>query len=155
MIDLRNEAGTPRHIFDALHREYLFDVDICASHFNAKLPAYLTKDDNSLLLHWEDLRVWCNPEYRAIAPWLSRCDEPIIVAYLLPVRSDRDWWRRYKPAAECHYFVGERPHKRLQFEPPPGITYSSNPYCECLLLFGEGMTPGLEIWRSGRTGERL
>jgi hypothetical protein len=153
--DLRNEAGTPRHIFEVLHAEYRFDVDICASYHNHKLPDYLTEEDNSLALHWGGLRVWCNNPYRDIPAWLAHSHEPILVAYLLPVRTDRMWWQKYKPQAECHYFVGEKPHKRLQFEPPPGVEYSSNPCCECLLIFGEGATPGLEVWRSGLTGARL
>jgi len=86
---------------------------------------------------------------------LAKRGEPTFIAYLLPVRADRLWWKEHKPLAEVHYFVGEKPHRRLQFEAPPGVKYSSNPDSNVLLLFGEGAVPGLEVWRSGLTGERL
>jgi hypothetical protein len=152
---LRNEAGTPWEVFETLHREYRFTIDICATAENAKLPRYLTIEDDALTTDWSGERVWCNPPYRDIPPWLFHATEPELVAYLLPVRSDRRWWRAVKPRFECHYFEGEKPHRRMEFIPPPGIVYSSNPMCMCLLLFGEGTTPGLECFRSGLTGERL
>ena len=155
MSELRNEAGTPWEIFETLHREYRFDVDICAKEHNAKLESYFTPEDNSLSLHWGGLRVWCNPPFASIPPWLEHAGEGIFTAYFLPARSDREWWREWKPRAECHYLIGEKPHKRPQFIPPPGITYSSNSMCLCLFLFGEGCTPGEERYRSGMTGERL
>lgn len=151
----RQQAGTPALLFKTLQEEYSFDCDICACDHNAKLSAYLTKEDDALSSSWEGLRVWCNPPYNNIPVWLAHAPEPVVVAYLLPARTDRWWWRRWKPLSECHYFVGEKPHARVAFEPPPGITYSSNPDCNVLLLFGEGTTPGAEVWRSGRTGERL
>ncbi len=152
---LRQQAGTPRHIFDVLHREYRFTVDICASHWNHKLDRYVTEEEDALSVTWEGERPFCNPVYDYIPPWLAKHAEPILVCYLLPVRADRLWWKEYKPLTECHYFVGEKPHKRLQFDAPPGIVYSQNTGANCLFLFGEGCTPGLEVWRSGLTGERL
>lgn len=155
MGELRNQAGTPQALFDLLHAEYAFDVDVCAVEHNHKLPDYFTPEDDSLALDWSGLRVWCNPPYDNITPWLEHSTQPIFVAYFLPVRADRFWWQRWKPLAEVHYFVGEKPHKRIQFVAPPGIEYSSNSASNVLLLFGEGATPGLEVWRSGLTGERL
>lgn len=151
----RQEAGTPRHIFEVLHAEYGFTIDVCASDLNHKLPTYLTREDDCLSCSWAGERAWCNPTFDNIPPFLAHAEEPELVCYLLPVRADREWWRRWKPLAECHYFIGEKPHKRLQFEPPPGVEYSSNSMSNCLFLFGDGTTPGLELYRSGLTGERL
>lgn len=152
---LRQSAGTPPDLFDALHREYGFTVDICASDHNHKLPAYHTEGSLDGVYRWLGERVWCNPPYIDIPSWLAYCSAPIFSAYLLPARTDRDWWRRYKPLAECHYFVGQAPYRRIQFVAPPGVEFSSNPDCNALLLFGRGAVPGLEVWRSGRTGERV
>jgi site-specific DNA-methyltransferase (adenine-specific) len=151
----RQEAGTPRPLFAVLHSEYGFTVDVCALPHNAKLPVYLTPEDDSLSASWAGERAWCNSPYDNIPAWLDHALEPIVAVYLLPVRTDREWWRRWKPLAEVHYFVGEKPHKRLQFEAPPGIKYSSNPDCNCLFCFGKGFTPTRERWRSGATGELL
>jgi hypothetical protein len=153
--DPKQCAGTPKDLFKVLHDEYKFDVDVCANADNFKLEPYMTIQDDSLKEDWSGLRVWCNSPYKDIPAWLEHSHEPDLVAYLLPVRSDREWWRKYKPLCECHYFVGERPHKRIQFEPPPGVTYSSNPDCHVLFIFGEEIEAGKEVWRSGKTGKRL
>lgn len=157
----RQEAGTPQALFATLHAEYRFTIDVCASHHNAKLHWYLTEKDDCLKRHWcglqgrTHIRIWCNPPYGNIPAFLAHAFEPEFSCYLLPVRTDRIWWMNWKPKAETHWFVGEKPHRRIQFEPPPGITYSSNPSCHCLFLFGKECIPGKEVWRSGRTGERL
>lgn len=153
--ELRQCAGTPKYLFRRLHEEYRFDIDICANEFNAKLPVWVGEEENSLFYTWEGYRVWCNPPYNKIPYWLYKCQEPEFIAYLLPVRADRIWWMRFKPMAECHYFVGESPHQRVQFVPPPGIKYSANNGANVLLLFGKDTEPGKEVWRSGRTGERI
>ena len=161
------EAGTPRGLFDQLHYEYWFTVDVCAVEHNAKLTPHLGPPAyNSLIMHWGDLsgyggqlprivRAWCNPPYDNIPAWLAHALEPMIAVYLLPARTDREWFRRWKPLAEVHWFVSEKPHRRLQFEPPPGLRYSSNPDCHMLMCFGKDFTPGLERWRSGKTYELL
>ena len=153
--EVRNEAGTPPEIFGPLHRDFRFTVDACAVGHNAKLPAYLTPEDDALDADWSGERVWCNPPFRNIPAFLAHALEPVLAVYLLPVRSDRLWWMQWKPLAEVHWYVGQAPHRRIQYVPPPGVRYSSNPACECLMCFGERFRPGQERWRSGRTGELL
>jgi len=151
----RQQAGTPQDLFNVLDAEYRFTIDVCASEHNAKVGTYLTREDNALDADWVGERVFCNPLFDDIGAWLDHAMEPIIAVYLLPVRTDRLWWKKAKPWAEVHWFVGEKPHRRIQFVPPPGVKYSSNPDCNCLLCFGEEFTKGLEVWRSGLTGERI
>lgn len=152
--DARQLAGTPIEIFRRLDDEYNFTVDVCACPHNKKLRRYITREDNALDLSWAGERVYCNPPYLVIPLWLAKRHEPVLSCYLLPARTDRFWWR-LKSEGECHYFVGETPETRVQFEAPPGIKYSSNPDCNVLLLFGKGIRPGREAWRSGRDGRRL
>jgi hypothetical protein len=164
----RQEAGTPRGLFEQLHSECLFTVDICATAHNAKLSRYVSPREDALITAWnaegiswllnepcrnKAERVWCHPPYDDIPRWLVHALEPEIAVYLLPARTDREWFRQWKPLAEVHWFVGEKPHRRLQFEPPPGCTYSSNPDSHLLMCFGPGFAAGLESWRSGRTYE--
>lgn len=154
----RQEAGTPRRIFDVLHREYRFTIDVCAVEHNAKLPLFWSPADDALTRNWGGVRAWCNPEFGDIAPWLEHALEPELACYLLPAdRTGREWWRIHKPRAEVHYFRSEGDdHCRIEYVPPPGVVYKNKCGFEsCLFLFGLGMQPGLEIWRSGRTGERL
>lgn len=171
----RQEAGTPRHIFEALHAEYRFNRDACAVEHNAKLRRFWTPADDALSKHWgwqlpsghamgpfvnrdTSVRAWCNPPFEDIGPWLEHALEPELACYLLPAdRTGREWWQTWKPRAEVHYFRSEGDdHCRIEYVAPPGVTYKSRCGFEsCLFLFGQGCTPGLEVWRSGRTGERL
>lgn len=151
----RNEAGTPQLLFDNLCGEYRFTIDVCASKSNAKLLTYWSISNNGLLLPWDGYRAWCNPPYMDIQPWLEKSVEASFSVYLLPSRTDRLWWKDWKPRAECHYLVGQKPHQRPQFEAPPGVTYSSNPMSLVLFLFGAGATAGHEAYRSGIDGRRL
>ena len=155
MSEERNEAGTPWVLFNTLHREYCFDLDVCATPLNAKLKIYWTKEENALTKSWGNRRVFCNPPFADIRPWLEHAPEPDFICFVLPVRSDRWWWKRWKPLAECHYLIGEKPERRPQFVPPPGIQYSSNPLSMCLFLFGQNTIPGRESYRSGKDGRRL
>lgn len=151
----RNEAGTPPLLFATLHAEYRFTVDCCAVKHNAKLARYWSPGDNGLAMPWRGERVWCNPPWRDIPPWLERHHEADRAVYLLPARTDREWWRRHKRHAECHYFVGQSPHQRPQMVPPPGVRFSSNPMSLVLFVFGAGATAGHEVWRSGVDGKRF
>ena len=87
-LGVRQEAGTPQKLFDVLHAEYSFDVDVCALPHNAKLPEFITPNEDALSLHWGGMRVWCNPPYKDIPNWLAHSSEPSFVAFLLPVRTD-------------------------------------------------------------------
>ena len=153
--DRRQTWGTPQALFDVLHAEYHFTVDACASPYNRKLDRYWSRDDDAFAQEVSGERLWCNPPYRDVPSWIELCSGAQFAALLLPVRSDREWWREWKPKCEVHYFVGEAPERRIQFVPPPGVEQSSNPGIYCLLLIGDGATPGLEVYRSGKDGRRM
>lgn len=151
MVDeARQAAETPDEVFEVLHKEYGFTVDVAASEVNHKLPAFMSKEENALACSWAGERVWCNPPYVDIDPWLEHALEPEFAAFLLPVRSFNVWWAKWKKFAECHWFIG-----RMNFKPPAGVKYSTTPFPVCLLLFGKGITPGAEAFRDAQTGERI
>lgn len=153
--DLRQTWGTPQGLFDVLHAEYHFTVDCCASPYNHKLDRFWTREDDAFAQDVSGERLWCNPPSRDVPAWINLCAGASFAALLLPVRSDREWWRIWKPLTEVHYFIGESPHRRIQFVAPPGVKPSSNPGSYCLFLLGAGVRPGVECYRSGLTGERL
>ena len=42
--------------------------------------------------------VWCNPPYSSVDQWIAKCareGQHVPVAALVPVRSDRPWWRDF------------------------------------------------------------
>ena len=63
---------TPQHVFDAL--DIRFDLDVCAPPGGSHtVPAdnYLTQLEDGLLAPWHG-RVWMNPPYSNVTPWVSK-----------------------------------------------------------------------------------
>jgi phage N-6-adenine-methyltransferase len=74
-----------------------FDLDVAANNDNAVAPTWYTLNDDGLEGVWSG-RVWCNPPYSDIRPWVEkacrsarRCD---VIAMLLPAnRTEQAWWQ--------------------------------------------------------------
>jgi phage N-6-adenine-methyltransferase len=95
--DVDDRATTPE-LFDPLHERFGFTVDVCALPHNAKLPRYFTPDDDGLAQSWAGERVWCNPPYSSIEPWVVKAwdSEADLVVMLLPAnRTEQVWWQRH------------------------------------------------------------
>lgn len=99
-----DEFWTPKPLFDALNAEFRFTVDAASSHENAKLPRHWTPAENGLDQSWRHERVWCNPPYSEIYPWVKkawravtagRSDVAELVVMLLPAWTDRAWWSEF------------------------------------------------------------
>jgi phage N-6-adenine-methyltransferase len=62
-----DEWATPQDTFDAMHREFQFDVDLAASQENTKCEEFYSIEKSALAAHWaEDFPDgigWCNPPY--------------------------------------------------------------------------------------------
>jgi site-specific DNA-methyltransferase (adenine-specific) len=58
-----NVWATPQEFFDALDREFRFELDVCALPDNAKCPRYFTPDDDGLAQSWAPAVCWMNPPY--------------------------------------------------------------------------------------------
>lgn len=123
--------ATPQDLFDALHREFRFTVDVAASRENAKLPRFYTVDDDGLSQVWSGERVWCNPPYgRAIADWMRKAYESsregATVVLLVPSRTDTAWWHDYAEKGEVRFLRG-----RLRF----GGAKNAAPFPNVLVIF--------------------
>lgn len=91
------EWATPPEVFQPLHREFNFTVDVCATPLNAKLPYYWTEVDNGLAQDWSNERAWMNPPYgREVYAWTKKAREEAatgaLVVGLLPASTDLQWW---------------------------------------------------------------
>lgn len=132
--DTRQAWATPRPLFESLHARFRFTVDACAVAWNAKLPLYWSPQDNGLLMPWGGERVWCNPPYDDIAPWVALGPDAELAVYLLPARVDQQWFHRaLRQGARVEFVEG-----RVAFTPPPGVAESSNREPSILLIFGGG-----------------
>lgn len=105
------EWATPPEVFDPLHREFGFTVDVCATPQNAKVSRFWTEADNGLVQDWRGERVWMNPPYgREVYAWTEKAANSgaEIVVGLLPASTDLEWWHRdvVRVGAEVRYIRG-------------------------------------------------
>lgn len=94
-----DEWATPQDFFDALHKEFDFQIDLAASPENAKCSVFYTKETSALDVDWHMeaahvTRGWLNPPYSrglcakfiAKAAAERRCG--FLTVMLLPARTD-------------------------------------------------------------------
>lgn len=150
-IDAVDDRRTPQELFDRLHAEFNFTIDVAASRENAMLPRYRSIADDGLARYdgWIGERVWCNPPYSDIRPWVVQAMGAIglgcqLVVMLLPSnRTDQPWWQDY-----VEPFRDGRAHLRhvglttrflrgrIRFTRPGGepLTKHDRPLFGCVLL---------------------
>lgn len=84
--------------FAPLHERFRFTIDAAASPSNARLERYWTREDDALKQPWTGERVWCNPPYSDIEPWVVKANEEWlteVTVMLLPAnRCEQGWWQR-------------------------------------------------------------
>lgn len=99
-----DDRQTSPETFDPLNRRFDFTLDVAALPHNAKCERYLTPEDDGLTCPWGGERVWCNPPYTAIEPWLEKAWSewrsgsrgPKLIVMLLPAnRTEQGWWQRH------------------------------------------------------------
>lgn len=82
------EWPTPKGVYDSLHREFDFTLDPC--------PVDAAEDGlATLFTPWSGHRVFVNPPYcRQIGKWIERAPEADLAVYLIPARTDVQWFHR-------------------------------------------------------------
>jgi len=116
------EWGTPGGVYQALNREFRFDLDPC--------PLGGTEDGlATLFMSWEGRRIFCNPPYDQIGKWLARWRESEVSVYLIPARTDTRWFHDIilPHASEIRFIRG-----RLKF----GGAKNSAPFPSMIVIFG-------------------
>lgn len=146
--EVDNLATTPE-MFGQLHDRFRFTIDVAALPHNAKMPRFFTPERDGLAQSWAGERVWCNPPYSSIEPWVNKAwDEwghgrAELVVMLLPAnRTEQGWWqRRVEPFRDDEYGL------RVEFLPgrPRFIKHGYDrvepnqrpPFGCCLLIWGQ------------------
>ena len=91
-----DERATPPELFAAFDQRFAFTVDAAALAYNAKLPRYWTPDDDGLAQDWTGERVWCNPPFSNLEPWVRKASASgaDLVVMLAPAnRTQLGWWQ--------------------------------------------------------------
>jgi len=126
-----DEWATPQWLFDALHREFAFTLDPCATRENAKCARFFTREDDGLAQDWRGEVVFMNPPYgAAIGRWMQKAfesaDGGATVVCLVPARTDTAWWHRYAMTGEVRLLRG-----RLKF----GNANNCAPFPSAIVIF--------------------
>lgn len=92
-----DDRATVGEVFDPLHARYGFTIDVAAAAHNTKLPRFYDRSTDGLAQSWSSERVWCNPPYSAIEPWVAKAwteQTAELVVMLLPAnRTEQRWWQ--------------------------------------------------------------
>lgn len=112
--DSIDDRETPPCVFDPLHAEFGFTLDVAASHFNKKCMQYCTtqgmfyaepgpilytqvSESNGLEVPWDGHRVWDNPPFSNLRIWTEKhWDDPAEMScLLLPAnRQEQPFWQK-------------------------------------------------------------
>lgn len=147
-LDTVDERLTPDKVFSPLHAKWKFTLDSAASDRNAKCADYFTLERSGLVHSWGSHRVWCNPPYSNIRPWVEKAIEEVqrdcpIVVMLLPAnRTEQKWWqelvepRRDQDWREDFILGTEFLPGRINFGVPgnEGASYKTSAPFGCVLL---------------------
>lgn len=137
-----DEWSTPQEFFDALDREFEFDIDAAASAENHKCRVwYGDKIDALALESWASVpcSVFMNPPYSKCYDFMDKAYEEAAkgctVVCLVPSRTDTRWWHHfvwdaatnaYRQGVEVRFVKG-----RLKF----GNSKNSAPFPSVVVIF--------------------
>lgn len=112
--------STPDNIFEQLHDEFGFNLDVCASDWNHKCANYYTIADDALSRDWDGV-IWMNPPYSQCGIWMKKAHEEsqkgATIVCLIPGRTETVWFHDYCLDAEVRFVKG-----RIHFTDEEGKT---------------------------------
>lgn len=117
--------ATPGTVYEELDKEFGFTLDPCPLDPEGGLPLF---GENGLEKSWAGQRVFCNPPYSNIGPWLAKAREAEVAVFLVPSRTDTSWWHELvMPSANDIRFI----RGRLRF----GSATNSAPFPSVVLVY--------------------
>lgn len=147
-----DDRQIPKEVFNQFHARFKFTVDAAASCHNALLPRFWTKHTDGLLQPWEGERVWCNPPYSRIRPWVEKAAklEADIAVMLLPAnRTEQAWWQDIiEPLREDGTVHVEFLRGRMRFIAALDTQIRPNqrpPFGVCLVIFQRRKNPRIKL----------
>lgn len=138
MSSAKDDWETPPAFFDLVNAEFRFALDVCATAKNTKCPRFFSPEEDGLSRDWWG-PAWMNPPYgSAVVPWLHKAaaeslKQRILVACLVPARTDTKWWwSTALRAREIRFLKG-----RIKFIGGP----SGAPFPSALVIFDGSTAP--------------
>ena len=141
-----DEWYTPQTLVRSLGK---FDLDPCAGPCNHAVEN-IRRPDCGLSIKWKG-RVWLNPPYLEISPWLERMIDHNNGILIVNARPETNWFQNTARYATSLFF----PKGRIKFERPGGGS-KNPPVGSCLMSFGtrnataliRSELPGLFVWQN-------
>lgn len=145
-----DDRALPQDIFNELNKRFRFTVDVAAAQHNAKLERFYDRGNCGLSRSWAGERVYCNPPYSNITPWVVKAwrevDAELIVMLLPANRTGQAWWQKHVERFR------DRWNSRLRVEFLPGrirflkpgrsvVGPNERPLFGCALLIFEQSAP--------------
>jgi phage N-6-adenine-methyltransferase len=118
---------TPRGLFDELHREFGFTLDGASEPGNGLLPLASTAESP---IDWTGHRVFCNPPWSNIRPFVEQAPTAELAVFLVPARTNVAWFHRALDLGATPRFFQGRP----RFELPEHAGKGHNSPVDCVLL---------------------
>lgn len=141
-----DDRATVAEVFEPLNARFgPFTVDVAAAAHNTKCDRYWSRLDDGLSKSWAGERVWCNPPYSSIGPWVAKAWREVAaetIAMLLPAnRTEQRWWQdmvephrdRAGSVLRVEFMAG-----RLRFLKPGQTLVRADerpPFGSCLLIW--------------------
>ena len=123
--DRKQDWCTPPSLFNPLHARFQFTLDGAAREDNALLPRYSSPDKPR---SWVAERVFCNPPWSDIPPFVERAATADVAVLLVPARTNAKWFHRALAlGAKAEFFLGR----------PRFVGAKSGSPVDCLLLVWE------------------
>ena len=133
--------------FARFNNRFRFTIDAAAAPHNARLPRYWTRKENALVQPWRGERVWCNPPYSDIRPWVEKAwhehnlGAELIVMLLPANRTEQRWWQLLiEPARRGGEVAVEFLAGRMRFIMPGQTEVGPNqrpPFGCCIVIWGD------------------
>ncbi len=138
-----DERLTPDPLFQSLHAEFGFTIDLAASAENAKCARFFTREDDALSRSWGIENCWLNHPWSQTPAWVEKAwrealaGTPLIVMLLPDNRTHQPFWQtlvepfretsltgvqlraRFLPGRQ-HYGTPEDPQARRRRRPKHG-----------------------------------
>lgn len=167
-----DERFTPDSVFNPLHEEFGFTLDVAATAANARCPAFLTKADNALISSWARHNAWCNHPWSQTPAWVEKAWRevvlgcPLIVVLMPDNRTHQRFWQTLvEPFREKVLHIEDGSVSlttrflpgRQHFGTPvdPQAKRRARPKHGCVLLIFRHIEPVLELVSGHREAPQL
>lgn len=155
--DRDNAWLTPTALLPAIRKVLggQIGLDPCTELDNpTKARRFYTAADDGLRMPWRAKRIFCNPPYSPVSPWIYKCMEAAKVgshvALLLPVRTDAQYHQElFNAATDVLFFKG-----RLSFRRADGEPAGKPAFCSMLVGINVSCAPAAHLGVLLRRGSR-